>query len=768
MVNEISTSNLKYLKNKVERISNEVKELHPLLKEILPNLDNVNNVEYTHGQYEKGADFVIEKYDTTLKETLYIGVVVKIGKIHSNLSDVERQIDECELGRYFSEGKKRIKLSEIWVIINSNITNAAKEKIHHKFVNSKISFIAGDKLLSWVDLYTPYFWHDVPTQIGKYLLNINKKMDELDTAGRLLPSDRSDEYIELDIIPLENQLKKKSKKDNSIDIFDELVKKDVIVVEGDMGAGKSKLAREVVRRYASVDSYTENNIIPIFVTYRMIVDKYKLNVRDCINDQLGEAIGELKDSDITLIVIDGLDEVDAKEESEKNNINNLFDNILSESKVKAFITTRPLKNIDKEALMYKSADKYSIKPLSTSKLIRYLDKVCLDVNISKRVIEDIKKSHLFKQLPKSPIAAILLSNLLYENQKELPSNLTELFSKSLELMLGRWGIEKGLYTQKQYEAADKITGQIAMYMQDYNLDRISLLEAKDFFVNYLKDRNLDLSVDDLFDKVINRSCVFSSDIRDNVLWFKHRSFMEFMYAKYAISKNGLPINNKVFDVYWLNIYFFYLGLKKDCPDLVQEIVSFPTITEAERWMKLLYTSNYMLAAFASPYDVVRKNLPYLMLEISQLYMDVLDGKTETNLKDLSEIKILWLIQYLVRDSYSYDFFMKSIDGAALTICDSLDDNVKKIYALYFLGMVGYDLENEEPIKLLTESYDIGQIPLSVSVSLRAEMDFNDKVGSSIILKKHKKKFKRLLKGNLVLSRQIKVLVDKPISIEHKK
>ena len=68
----------------ISAISNEVKELHPLLDQLFSRLPNITGVEYTHGPHEMGADFILTKHDSTLNRNNYIGVIAKIGKILSH------------------------------------------------------------------------------------------------------------------------------------------------------------------------------------------------------------------------------------------------------------------------------------------------------------------------------------------------------------------------------------------------------------------------------------------------------------------------------------------------------------------------------------------------------------------------------------------------------------------------------------------------------------------------------------------------------------
>ena len=62
---------------KLDLITREVKDLHPLLNAVLPKLPRVQDVEYHHGSEEMGADFVISRTNDTFSNIEYVGVVPK-------------------------------------------------------------------------------------------------------------------------------------------------------------------------------------------------------------------------------------------------------------------------------------------------------------------------------------------------------------------------------------------------------------------------------------------------------------------------------------------------------------------------------------------------------------------------------------------------------------------------------------------------------------------------------------------------------------------
>src|SRR5450759_4485838 len=112
-------------KQRLENIVDEVNELHPLLKSLFYKMPNIQNVEYTHGSGEMGADFVLSSINNTFGKIEYIGVIAKLGGIAQNFTALERQIEECELTRTFSGGKEKIYISEIWIVLTGTITKNA-------------------------------------------------------------------------------------------------------------------------------------------------------------------------------------------------------------------------------------------------------------------------------------------------------------------------------------------------------------------------------------------------------------------------------------------------------------------------------------------------------------------------------------------------------------------------------------------------------------------------------------------------------------------
>jgi hypothetical protein len=758
---------IKSKKKLLTELKDEVKDFHPVLKSLLKKLPRIKKVEYTHGPDEKGADFVSLRHDDTLESDEYIGVIVKVGRIVQDLSKIREQIEECDLERTFDNGKKKIRIDEIWIVTNEHITEGAKEKIFDSYASRKIKFIQNDDLIELIDKYLPNFWYDIPIDISDYLVQTNNEMKNMENTLSLLSVQKGEFYIDQDLEEIDWEYKykgdkgKKPKKIKLDKIVDVVLDNKILFVEGKPGFGKSKLLRYAVSYFSSPINYLKYKLIPIFITYRELVDKFD----ETPQKYLDKKILQLNKPDIDnsfILFIDGFDEKLYSSDEEFEKLVNLIDRLKSINNCKTVITSRPLNYIEPHQLKQINIKWYELLPLTLPKIVSFFDKLCKKSAISSRIIEDIKKSHLFKQLPQSPIAAILLANLINENSKELPSNLTELYSKYCELMLGRWDVSKGLQSDKEYEAAKSIIINISKYFIENDLEYLAIDEAKNYFDEYLAQRNLDINPTELFQKLTCRSGIVQRQDSNNRIYFKHRTFAEYFYAN-CIIKNPKPdfINENVYSYYWRNIYFFYIGLLKDCEPELQKIINQKPTIDYHKFTRITNLADYFLAGYTTPYRIVSSNLTNILLEASYLCLDVINNRLSTPLQQLPIIGVVFLFQSIIRHAYSYEFFNPAIEEAVVNILsDDKIENEVKMYTLFFISTIMIELKKENPFDGLIENYG-DTLPFPIQFAIMYESD--NVYSHSKILKKQAKYFERILKhSSKELRNYIEDIHTKPI------
>ena len=684
---------------KLDSIVSEVDHLHPLLGSLLPKLPSVRNVEYCHGVSEKGADFVVTRTNDTFDTVEHIGVIAKVGRIVQDFRDIDRQIDECSLPRLIEGGKKKVRLTEIWVIATKHITQGAKEKIYEKYRNRKIEFIDGPKLIKLVDTYTPLAWTRLPLAVGEYLQDLRVRTEEQDKSVSLLQMSDQAFYVKQDLYHIPDiEYRHKTKhysQPTKVDVNQVIELHRCILIEGGVGSGKSKLLRRLIAEATVPEAFSKTKVIPLIASYTELMERHSGELATLITHRVPVEVSEpCKDSEY-LILIDAFDELPMDVDRQAEQLNAVFNQASEENRIRVVVTSRFLKGVDRGDVLGANVDRCELQPLSMQKTLDFIVKMCAKINIKERILEDLKKSPLFRNMPRSPMSAILLARLLNENQQEIPSNMTELYAKYSELILGRWDEKKSLQSQKEYQALDNILMRLAQRMIENGRLFMSVAEVKAAFAEYLDQRNLEIDADQLFDKMIDRCEIVFLDGNSDMMGFKHRSFTEFFCAKSFVADKSLDVDYRVFNVYWVNTFFFYLGSLKDCPEDLSAIFQMPTESEAEEWMKIINVSNYLLAAYTTPYEVIEEGVFNVAVTAAKLYRKIVKQGSELWFSYLSQMHLLYLLQMFIRQGYSYSFFTGAIEHAALQIDDSSLGDETKAYALFFLNVAYIDIPSKD-------------------------------------------------------------------------
>jgi hypothetical protein len=767
-------------RKQVEAIRDEVGELHKILENIFPKLPNVTSYEYTHGQHERGADFVLEIESLTTKRRSFTGVVVKCGKVTGPLAqDIEEQIRECAEERAYKV-MKRIRCNDVWVFSSGGYTERSKEKLQERLPGRSIEFFGPEDIARFVDDHYPYFWHKLPIEVGAYLQQLSEKIMYLDRAASLLVSATDQSmYIDLDTYErIRNTYSDKNKSKSKqmvkeVDFIKEAISSKCSILEADVGFGKSKLARRLAQQLCSADSYLKSKKVPIFSTYVNFLNLHNGSVEHLVEAVLGEALPAIKSdgADIVLI-LDGIDECGGSGRSTSDLFESLYRQVKDAPNISTVITSRPLKSLVDRASAYAESRIFGIRPLSIFKIVRYLEETCSRANLPVRLFEDLKRSPLFKQLPHSPIAAALFSNLLNENKQEVPQSLTELYTKSIELMLGRWEQKKDLATEKQYKTAHLIAEQLAVYFVENKLIYIAKSEASDFVSQYLSKRNIGVSQAEIEEILFYRSNVFVEDSDLQVVSFRHRSFSEFLCAHKKSKDRSLSVIECSLDPYWTNVFYFYSGLLLDCAEVLRELRSTPAANEVQEWLKILSVPSYLLAAYQTEFEVVEENLFDVFINSARLYLRVRSGDTKMQLCKLSEMQLLYLFKSIVVESCGYPFFSRSFDSLLLKISDGVTDPEVRYHAMFFLACSAAECDASDAFDYLVDSVGAERLPLSLSFAIRCEIEGKSNFHKNRLIKLHQEKLQKVLvpsqkrqSGNLVVLARNKIedLFERPLS-----
>lgn len=708
-----------------------------MLENLFRHLPNVQKVHYTHGPSEMGADFIVEKHDPTINRSIFVGAVVKRGSItQSNLEDVSRQVRECGVRRTINGGKQEIYISEVWVVATGRISKNAQEKVRHEHQSTNVQFISQDDVVNLLDLHYPAAWEDVSQAVGLYLSGVRRRVERLDGLGSVVAGLSTNFYIDLDVIRRSESgystSRKRPQKIRRTNLLKEVLRSDFLILQGPMGSGKSKTLRNLCKELCDSRAYNEHKLLPIFHQFKEFIDLYSADVDSLIKSD--EKLIRLleKDDDLQIVVIlDGFDEIQEDMDTAIQYLTALQAYAHAESRVRVLISSRPLSGMGISSHELSEECFLSLQPLTLSKIRKFIEAVCVEHSLPARLLEDLKRSSLFRQLPQNPIAALLLSQLLRENSEELPQNMTELYSKSLELMLGRWDEGKGLSTNIEYQYSERVLGEIARHLMDFNRSEIRVAEAEQIIDDYFSVRNIPrVTKENLFDYILERSSVLVKDKQHDTVMFSHRSFAEFLYAKVHPGGAVSQVVENGFDLYWGNTLFFSVGIRRDCPDIIRQLVASKEQGTRQTFEKIRQMPGLLLAAASSPYQVVEDCIVDCVLKTARLYRDYEEGRTETE-QSAPLMLILWAFTYLFRELYSYEFFEKAFQTVALRVSDSGASLPERTTALFFLGVVAKELGDDQPFEFLLEEYE-SELPETIRQAVYCEQRLSQNIGGEYL------------------------------------
>lgn len=745
----------------IASISNEVQELHPLLQEVFERHDQIARVEYTHGPSEMGADFILIRNHDVLKREEYIGVIAKRGKIHQNLSVLREQIHEClTVPRTLEGGKKKIHLTEVWVVATATITQGAKTKIHAAYKASKVHFVSGRDLAALVEEWAPHYWSDVPIETSSYLTALRTEAREQDERLDIIQVTGKPLYIaqHVDRVMVDpyNHSANSRRKRVKVDPLEELESHRFMLIEAGMGGGKSKLVRHLTQSIADRHLSSTTPWLPVSTTYKELIDEHAGSLKRCLDAKVPTVVQEqLQDDGRIIFLVDAMDEKEQSQDDMFAFLANIGDELEANYRYRLVLTSRIIGNLEFDKQFATTLTRYEIRRLTMGQLINYLKEVCKRLNLTNRIVDDVRRSPLFARLPKNPLAAVLLAQVLRDNPKDLPATLPELYSKYLELALGRWEIAKGLQSQQEYEVLEVVLTELARYFLENDLPAMSAEEFRHRIARYLDERNLTVDPAVIFSKAVGRSEVVVISHDERTISFKHRSFAEFLEAKRRVREGQVVPSLEAFEMYWANTYYFVCGEMKDAPELIDGLAALEPVEEQHRWLKPMNMANYVMAAYATPYRVIEEAVHNSIVEAAKLFCDIVDGKQKSFFGKLSRMDLLCLMQVIIRDHYGFEFLGSALEHAAIRVMDERPTEIAP-YCLFLLSVASFDAGRTDAFESLVEEYQ-GEMPIDVSLGVVHEDGARSK-----IVKRFARKLRKKRKKSARLNRDISLLYDRPI------
>lgn len=350
--------------------------------------------------------------------------------------------------------------------------------------------------------------------------------------------------------------------------------------------------------------------------------------------------------------------------------------------------------------------------------------------------------------------------------KELPSSLTEIYSKATELMLGRWDQQKGIVQEKEYLVVRYVMERIAKKMVDNAMWEVETKWIEHEFEEFIEERKLSVSKEKVIQQALRRTGILVENSQRGTVEFKHMSFMEFLYAS-GWEPDEEERKRKMYKRGWSEIYFFYIGLQRHGERFLYEALNLEEATMPGRWMKVMVAPAYMMAGWTAPYRIVEENLGRLLIDSAKVFLHLRDEREEDVADNLSEVQLLYLVQARMREQYSYSHFKEAIDSAVVEILDWKEKEGNEevaFFALALIALIGSDIGEEEPMKVLIEDTRTNRLPPAIALGLDMEGRIERNISERFkkLFRVHKRRLTKLANRDVGLREYIRSRALVPI------
>jgi hypothetical protein len=753
-------------------ITNEVFLIDEILIPMFTNMGRFKKVIKTHGPDEKGKDIVLmSKGD--FNQNVYTGIIVKNEQITNASSKkngkeivatVSNQITMCINSGYDStEEGKNISFSNIIVLTSKNISNSAKSafvKIAESHKSAKLIFWEAQELIENIDSFLPDIYLVSHGVLSKYFHLLKERCESMNELKKitLYKGDEkklSDVYIEPNVF----------KKGESISnghttpvyvstTLGELIRKNgKYLISGSAGSGKSTLLRSEIYKLIINYETKKSNSIPVLIRIKDIVKNSDnlQNFESYIFEYLSKEYNLTKDEVKTIFdskndlifFFDGFDELSTVDE--KNKFYGILDIIETYPNNNIIVTSRKTKLFFEK---FSSYSKWELSEFTLKQITNFIQKWFKERN--EQLIADLKDHNLLDRLPNTPLVMTLIA-ILFESDEnvEIPSNLSELYRMFVDLLIGRWNLDRKIDTF--YKANDKemFLTETALFL--HNNNRISCTEDElmDVFNATAKKLGRKFENHRLLDELIKDTNLLLQNEREEYE-FRHLSFQEYFVGTYLTIKND---TDKIIELFphpwWDQVLYFYCGTRKINDDILPKIFDKIKICSDKNKILGLFELGYLIQ---SSYKTDAKIRGELILKSLITYSEIIP-KFITEIHD-EKRRMPEIIYYLsFMEAFKMHFGSKYLKEIYHTIYNEIKkqeyDTFEKALTLFLLVSI---MSADGNIDVLADCDNIfknyPELLLMEDFILRCELleEIKDKEIKETI-KEHSKKISKRIRTN---------------------
>lgn len=497
-------------------------------------------------------------------------------KAANNLITAITQIRTCldaHIGLLDTRSKRTP--TKVYLCASGSINEAARNHIVDEVRDPRIEFLDASDIIHLIDDHMPLFWLRIDTKSHPYLSKLRDTLTRVPTGadhGQLGPIDplacpvSTDNYVDLKIYRIRPP-KAKGNASPATDVMPLVALRTrperLILLLGEAGSGKSTSLKRIICIQCDRGLSTEENpTIPVLIRATEIarivepLEQHLLAVTQAVAPAAAFSDEELM-SGRFLVGVDALDEVSDPGDRSRI-VSTLIAFYRSYPKCKIILTSRNYAWLDAIDGIHLFS-RFHVLPLDwdeASKIVKRLQ--------SGKALSHDHTSELLRRLQQvhgmalNPLLVAVFASTSEAQRVDIPANITEMFKKFTEVMLGRWDAQKGFRQQYHAPLKDFLLRSTAFFMHSQRVTSMPLEELEAMLMHDLEERGHRPDADELIHEVIHRSGLFR--VLGKQVEFSHFMLQEF-FAGRGIEEPDL--SKFIGDEWWQRALVFYFG---DNPD----------------------------------------------------------------------------------------------------------------------------------------------------------------------------------------------------------
>lgn len=563
------------------------------------------------GPEEEGKDAVFVDSDKFGDELITV-VQTKCGNVNlssdasKNLLNIVAQL-RTAMGQPYScvRTKKKVPPSVVYLVASGKINNRARDHIIDQISDPRIKFLDRDDLISQIDQHCPELWLGIVAEVSPYLSALASKVDDLafnidinpvhSTIGAYVAA-ADNTFVDIKVahhVITPKRVRGEVYQDLEIEEISGARLLDGgrrrILLMGDAGSGKSTLLVRLAYLLAKrgIGSST-NYAVPVLLRAYDVARHSCGDVVQIISEIVLRTFGLAKppfrledfETGRVALLVDGLDEL--ADTTDRQRVVDLLNSFSGKyPSCSLVLSTRPYASVGSLDGIQRF-QRFRLNPLDlkeASKMLSGRTGAVGSVDAAWRS-EVLRRLDSVHGIELNPLLVTVFAVSAGAEKRDIPANITELFSKFTELMLGRWDEKKGFSQQYQAKLKNHILSGFAFQLQLEGRRAFTRAEFENFVRNYLTSVNLETDIPIVLSEIIDRSGLIRGD--SDELEFKHHLLQEFFAAQ------GVPgagfIREHIGDEWWQNPAVFYFGAHPDSVDDLLEIASDPNVVASDAFV----------------------------------------------------------------------------------------------------------------------------------------------------------------------------------------